>query len=96
MIQLNAGNVLLKPSQRRHIMAGLRRAMKFGQRLGDFALNLSMTRTGRSYELRASVSDRAGAFACRIRRNDWRNALREMMHTIVTRLHAQWITRAAA
>ena|SRR5207248_2836393 len=95
MIQLNVGNVLLKPSQRRQIMTCLRRAMKLGQRIGDFVLNLTMTRSGRSYELRAAVHDRAGAFSYRIRRNDWRGAVREIMHLVVARLHAQCLSRGA-
>lgn len=95
MIQLNAGNVLLKPSQRRQIMTGLRRAMKLGQRLGHFVLNLTLSRSGRSYELRAQVSGRDG-FSCRVRRSDWRGAVREMTHMIVDRLHAQCLTRATA
>jgi hypothetical protein len=96
MIQLNAGNVLLKPSQRRQILVALRRAMKFGERLGDFALKLTLHRTGRSYELRASVRDRSGQFTCRARRNDWRDAVREMTRMLVARLHGQWVMRSVA
>jgi hypothetical protein len=96
MIQLNAGNVLLKPSQRRQILAALRRAMKFGQRLGNFTLNLTLHRTGRSYELRANVRDRSGQFTCRARRNDWRDAVREMTRMLVARLHGQWVMRSVA
>jgi hypothetical protein len=95
MIQLNAGNVLLKPTHRRHIMTCLRRASKLGQRIGDFVLNLTLTRSGRAYELRASVKDRAGAFSYRIRRSDWRSGIRELTHMIVGRLHAQYLLRAA-
>ncbi len=96
MIQLNAGNVLLKPSQRRQLMAWLRRALKLGERLGNFVLNLSMTRSGRSYEVRADVRENAGSFACRVRRNDWRDAVREMARMLVAQLHTLWVTRAAA
>ena len=96
MIQLNAGNVLLKPSQRRQILNCLRRAMKFGERLGDFALNLTLSRSGRTYELRANVRERRGGFTCRTRRNDWRDALRELMRMLVARLHAQWLARNVA
>jgi hypothetical protein len=96
MIQLNAGNVLLKPSQRRQILACLRRATKFGQRMGNFVLNLTLQRTGRTYELRAQVRDRSGTFTCRARRNDWRDALREMTRTLLARLHGQWVTRSVA
>ena len=74
MITLDAGNVLLKPSHRRQLMAWLRRSLRIGQRLGRFALNITMHRSGRQYEVRASVKDSAGTFTCRSRRTDWRDA----------------------
>ena len=95
MIQLNAGNVLLKPSHRKQVMASLRRAMKIGQRLGNFILNVSMSRCGRHYEIKATVRDSAGSFTCHSRRQDWRGAMRELAHMLVSRLHQQWLMRLA-
>ena len=60
MIQLDVGNVLLKPSQRRQLMARLRRCQKLGSRLGNFLLRITFWRTGRQFELRAAVRDRDG------------------------------------
>jgi len=95
MIKLHAGNVLLKPAQRRQITTLLRRCVRLGKRLGDFVLDISMRRAGRFYEMRAAVHDRAGDFACRTRQNNWQDALRELARSLTQRLHAQWLQRAA-
>jgi hypothetical protein len=95
MIKLDAGNVLLKPSHRRQMMAALRRALRLGERLGDFVLSLTLRRTGRQYELRATVSDAMGSFACRARNNDWNAALRDLIRAITSRLHDQCLGRRA-
>jgi hypothetical protein len=95
MIQLNAGNVLLKPSHRKQVMALLRRAMKFGERLGNFMLNVRMSRCGRNYEVKAIVRDSAGDFTVHSRQHDWRNAMRELAQMLVSRLHQQWLMRSA-
>jgi hypothetical protein len=94
MIKLQSGNVLLKPSQRRQITALLRRCVRLGKRLGDFVLNISMRRSGRIFEIRADVQDRAGAFACRTRQNNWQDALRDLARTLTLRLHEQRLHRA--
>ena len=94
MIKLQSGNVLLKPSQRRQIAALLRRCVRLGKRLGDFVLNISMRRAGRMYEIRADVQDRAGAFACRARQNNWQDALRDLARSLTLRLHEQCLQRA--
>jgi hypothetical protein len=96
MIKLQSGNVLLKPSQRRQIAALLRRCVRLGKRLGDFVLNISMRRSGRMYEIRADVQDRAGAFACRARQNNWQDALRDFARSLTLRLHEQCLQRAVA
>ena len=89
MIKLDVGNVLLKPSQRRQLMALLRRSLRLGKRLGDFVLKISMHRSGRQYTLRADVHDAAGDFRCRSRQNDWRDAVRGLVRALTTRLHDQ-------
>ena len=95
MIKLHAGNVLLKPAQRRQITTLLRRCVRLGKRLGDFVLNITMRRAGRFFEMRADVHDRAGDFACRTRQNNWQDALRELARSLTRRLHAQCLQRAA-
>lgn len=96
MIKLDAGNVLLKPSHRRQMMAWLRRALRLGSRLGQFALTITMHRTGRQCEVRAVVHDAAGDFVCRSRRHDWRDAMRELVRVLVIRLQAQRLNRVIA
>jgi hypothetical protein len=90
MIKLEPGNVLLKPSQRRQLMAWLRRVQRLGQRLGGLVLIISMQRIGRSYEVRAVVADRTGAatFNCRSRRHDWRDSVRELVRRLTRHLHS--------
>ena len=96
MIKLDSGNVLLKPSQRRQLMAWLRRSLKLGERLGNFVLTISMWRSGRQFELRAAVKDGAGDFGCRVRRNDWQGALRDLVRDICRHLHGQCLRATAA
>jgi hypothetical protein len=96
MIQLNTENVLLKPSQRRQITAWLKRAVKYGQRLGAFTLNLTILRHGRRCEVRADVHCDAGSFTCHNRGSTWRDAMHEMVQMLVSRLHSQWVMRSAA
>ena len=93
MIQITCGNVLLKPSVRRHLMNCLRRAGKLGERIGGFALNLCLKRSGKNFDLRADVSDRAGAFRCHTRGSDWQTAVRRIVRDLVQRLHGQLLAR---
>jgi hypothetical protein len=96
MIKLDLGNVLLKPSHRRQLMSSLRRALRLGERLGNFVLTLNIKRTGRFYEAQAAVEDRAGAFACRSRKHDWKDAFRDLVKMLVLRLHDQRLGRVVA
>ena len=96
MIQLDSGNVLLKPSQRRQITTWLKRAVKYGQRLGDFVLNLTIHRVGKRCEVRADVRCEGQTFTFHQRATDWRHAMQQMVQMLVARLHSQWVFRAAA
>lgn len=89
MLQLDSGNVLLKPSHRRQLMSWLRRAMKIGQKLGDLLIKITLQKTGRHYEVKARVHDRAGDFDCRFRNHELRTALRELAHRLCSRIHSQ-------
>jgi len=95
MIMLDSGNVLLKPSHRRHILACLKRPHRMGARLGECRLNVSMSRVGRLFEVRADVRDAAGAFRCRSRQRDWRSAMRDIAWSISARLSQQRLFDAA-
>ena len=95
MVKLIEGNVLLKPSHRRQLMSWLKRVQRLGERLGNFLLTITLHRHGRHYEVQAAVQDSAGDFGVRTRRHDWREALREIVQSLVTRLHDQCLHRTA-
>jgi hypothetical protein len=96
MIKLDSGNVLLKPSHRRQLMTWLRRAMRLGQRVGNFVLTISMQRVGRFYEIRATASDSGGVLRCRSKRHGWRDAVRAMVRDVERWVHDQHLRRVAA
>ena len=89
MIKLDSGNVLLKPSHRRQMNAWLKRLIRLGQRIGEFDLTLSLSRVGRSYEVKASVHDSAGDFGYRCRKHDWRDAVHDAARALANLLHNQ-------
>jgi hypothetical protein len=95
MIKLDAGNVLLKPSQRKQLMSWLKRCLRIGSRLRDFVLEIRMHRVGRHVEVRASVHDDQGAITCRARQTDWRDALRELVRRLARQLHGQYLATLA-
>ena len=95
MIKLDSGNVLLKPSHRKQLMAWLRRSLRFGQRLGDFVLNITMKRVGRAYQVIANVHDRAGDFQCKVKQADWRHAMRDLVRQLANQLHMQHVRQMA-
>ena len=94
MIKLEAGNVLLKPSHRRQLMAWLRRAVRLGSRVGGFVMTITMHRIGRQCEVRAEVRDSAGNFVCRSRQHDWRDAIRQIVRALCSQLQQQLRTAA--
>lgn len=97
MLELDVGNVLLKPSHRRQLMSWLKRAARFGHRMGDLAISISMHRIGRLVEVRADVADGHGGFvAFRSREHDWRDACRELVRRVTSHLHDQMIRRLPA
>ncbi|HTW94304.1 MAG TPA: hypothetical protein VMD30_05905 [Tepidisphaeraceae bacterium] len=67
----------------------MRRTTKLGQRVGDFAVSISMQRRGRQTEVWAKVTDRAGDFDCHSRQTDWRDAVREVIRDLSHRLADQ-------
>jgi hypothetical protein len=96
MIKLDSGNVLLKRAHRKQVMSWLRRAMRLGERIGDFFLTISMQRIGKAYEVHVTVRDAAGAMNCRTRRHDWRDALRDLVQRLTHWLHDQHLKHAIA
>ncbi|MDQ3441022.1 MAG: hypothetical protein M3478_11810 [Planctomycetota bacterium] len=96
MVKLDAGNVLLKPSQRRQLMSWLKRAMHLGKRIGDFLLTIKLKRQGRLYDVRATVHDAVGDFKLGSRSADCREAFRTLCRKLAVRLHDQALLRRAA
>jgi hypothetical protein len=96
MIHVDSGNVLLKPAQRKQLMAWLRRALKLGKRLGGFLLSISIKRVGRCYDVWAHVHDSAGDFKCHCRRHDLRGACREVALALSSRLHDRCLVKISA
>jgi len=89
MVKLRAGNCQLKPSQRRQLLAWLKRAIHLGERVGSFLLDISVRRIGRGFEMQANVHAGAGDFQCRVRGQTWRDVCRWIGRTVAIKLHAQ-------
>jgi hypothetical protein len=90
-IHVDTGNVLLKPSHRRQLMAWLKRAIRLGEKLGGLVVTLTLQRIGKLYEVRATVHDSAGNFDCRRRDRDWRGAMHDVVMALTAKLHSQRI-----
>ena len=94
MLRLIEGNVLLKPSHRKQLMSWLKRVLRLGERLGDFMLTITLQRSGKRYDVKASVHDTAGDFQCHSRKQDWQSALRQLVRDLSQRIHHQYVNRA--
>jgi len=94
MVKLDAGNVLLKPSQRRQLMSWLKRAIHLGKQIGSFLLTIKLRRQGRLYDVRASVHDAVGDFKLGARATDCREAFRTICRKLAVRLHDQRLAMA--
>jgi hypothetical protein len=95
MITLDAGNVLLKPVQKKQILARLKRAIRLGDRIGDFVMNIKMRRTGKHVEMTADVRDKFGNFSMRTRGQSWIDALHAIVRDVFREIHNHTIRRAA-
>jgi hypothetical protein len=96
MIKLDSGNVLLKRSHRKQLMSWLRRALRLGERIGDFVLSISMQRSGKMYEVSVTAQDSAGKLSCRTRRHDWQDAMRDLVRRLTYWLHQQQLGHVIA
>lgn len=95
MITLDAGNVLLKPIQKKQLMSRLKRSIRLGDRLGNFVMNLKLRRSGKHVEMTARGKDRFGEFGARARGSTWMDAIHAIVREIVRELHSHAIRRAA-
>jgi hypothetical protein len=96
MIKLDSGNVLLKRSHRKQLMSWLRRALRLGERIGDFVLTISMQRSGKMYEVSVTAQDSVGTLSCRTRRHDWQDAMRDLVRRLTYWLHEQQLGHLSA
>jgi hypothetical protein len=96
MIELVSRNVLVRGSNRKQIMAWLRRSLRLGQQVGDFVLKITIERIGRRFEVKAQVHDHAGNFVCRSRGHELMDTCREIAQRLSTQLHNQRLNRLAA
>ena len=102
MIKLDPGNVMLKPTHRKQVMAWLRRSLRLGKRLGDFVLTITLRRAGRHYEARAAFTPAGRAtaactpFECRARQHEWLHAFRDLIRDLTHHLHARCLQRSPA
>ena len=95
MITLDAGNVLLKPTQKKQVLARLKRAIRLGDRIGEFFMTIRMRRTGRHVEMTADVRDRFGNFSMRTKGQNWMDALHEIVRNVFREIHNHTVRRAA-
>jgi hypothetical protein len=96
MITLDVGNVLLKPSHRKLLMSRLKRTLRLGDRIGQFAMKLSMRRFNGRIEMTARVHDRYGDFTCRTRGSTWTDAVRDIVRMVQAAVHGHGLRRAVA
>jgi hypothetical protein len=96
MLKLDVGNVLLKPSHRRQLMSWLKRAMRFGNRMGNLVISISMHRVGRLVEMRAGVQDESGTVVFRNRQSHWNDAARNLIRMLTAYLHDRVVRQLMA
>jgi hypothetical protein len=96
MVELLAGNVLLKPAQKRRILSHLRRSSQLGELIGDSRLAVSLRRTGRTVEARAHVHNKKGTFECKARDASWESAFLRLVRSVHAKVHAQRLRPIAA
>jgi len=96
MIQLNEGNVLLKPSQRKQLLSWLRRSIKYTQRMTRCFMSISMNRCGKQVEVIATIWSGKSPTVFHAKSSDWRDATRHLIHRLSGYLHDQLIRGAMA
>ena len=95
MVELLAGNVLLKPAQKRRVLSHLRRADRLGDLIGDSRLAVSLRRHGKHVEARATSHNRLGDVTCHAKDASWETAVARIVRTLHEKIHAQRLHVAA-
>ena len=96
MIELESNNVLLKGSTRKQLMGWLKRSLKMAQRLGDFAVKITLQRVGSVYKMTAYVAGAGGPLECHAHGHDLRETCRDLVHRLSERLHEQRVRQTMA
>lgn len=89
MVELLAGNVLLKPCQKRRVLSHLRRADRLSDRSGDSRLAVSLKRIGRHVEARVRCHNRRGDVECHAKDASWETAIARVVRAVHDKVHAQ-------
>ena len=89
MVELLAGNVLLKPCQKRRVLSHLRRSDRLSDRSGDSRLALSIRKVGRRYEAKAMCHNRRGDVESKARDTTWETAVGRVVRDLHDKVHAQ-------
>lgn len=95
MVELLAGNVLLKPCQKRRVLSHLRRSDRLSDRLGDSRLALSVRKVGRHFEAKAKCHNRRGDLECKARDTTWETAVLRVVRSLHDQVHAQRLAVAS-
>ena len=93
MISLTAANVSLKPSQKKQLLARLRRSIRLGERFGNFVLKINIKGCGRHMEVTAKGRDGGGDFNYRARQLTLADCVHMIVRMVVQRLHANALGR---
>lgn len=98
MIELESNNVLLKGSTRKQLMGWLKRSLKMAQRLGDFAVKITLQRVGSVYKMTAYVAGTGGngPVECHVHGHDLRGTCRDLVHQLSEQLHEQRLRQTLA
>ena len=95
MIALESTNVLLKGSTKKQLLGWLKRSLKMAQRLGDFAVKITLQRVGNVYRMTAYVIG-SGPLECHAHGHDLRETCRKLVHRLSEQLHTQRLRQTLA
>ena len=89
MVELLAGNVLLKPCQKRRVLSHLRRCDRLGDLIGDSRMAVRLRRVGSRVEARATCHTRLGDCECHAKDLSWETAVARVVRQLHGHVHAQ-------
>lgn len=96
MIELESNNVLLKGSARKQLLGWLRRSLKLAERVGDYAVKITLERVGGVYQAKAHVEGANGPMECQTHGHDLRETCRDLVRVLSMALHDQRLKQTMA